>query len=496
MSSPTHGSDYRIAIGKSGGLQHLSALITALGASHSEIVWRGLHCISLLSSESSNCDRMGDVGFCDIVNYFLVQCSSDNSSRDANNNEAMVNCLAAMKHLCDSSKNQKRLLVLGSCELVMKLMQRYLARITGDGSSSSSSSNDKRTSRSDSNSDNNISSNNNTGVSAVIEWCARVIYNMSFDNEEVKNAFHDLNCCEILVSSLSNKVYEIEDGCNMTAEAGSLSPGEGSAGTSLGAYHIGVGDNLLLRYEWTARAISSICQQHDANKEAFSKASGCEVVPDLIRAVFAQASSSESEFLSSKRSAMANEEEKAATAHGDGAAAAINKDMTALVESLLSLVADTAYPRTSNQDLYVNTSIAESVIEVLSQTLERITAENTINSCQVSTSASVVVEDVMCIEAAVKAIRSLCHDHEPLLSVMFDLHAENLILSTLRCFGDKAPQGVSEAQVHSITQWSLFVLCSLGSSPERRELLAKKGVCADVSNTLLKQVRNAEVDDT
>lgn len=63
--------------------------------------------IFLLSSESKNCDKMGESGFCEIVCSVMRSCAEAPPTA-ADQDEAMVNCLKAMKFLCDVPANQYR----------------------------------------------------------------------------------------------------------------------------------------------------------------------------------------------------------------------------------------------------------------------------------------------------------------------------------------------------------------------------------------------------
>ena len=530
MSSPTNSTGHKCAIGKAlGSLQNLSSLLSAC-KSNSEVMWRGMHCISLLSSESTNGDRLGDSGFCEIVTSFLVSFGQDEQSKSLspslsttatissnNNDEALVNCLKAIKFLCDSGKNQNRLRLLGLCDVMIKLFTQYtdsyyvLGELWGSrdsASSSSSSGNDQQ----------NVTSTEIyvrlRHVCSVIEWITRVIYNLSYDNNSVKTSFHNLSACEKLLSSLhivsKSRIIFAED---------------------------------ILKHEWGTRAISSLCQEHDDNKKAFADASGCQIIADLIVKVlgllrneigdslreidFTTSNAAINRTLLSRNisddsvddSHNHSDEEKSGVSGKDftGDASTTNTNsnssnnylsassmatistVTPLLESLLTLMADSSDPCETNQILYFESNVIPHVLEILSSVFSLCVASSKfkINSGKLLSITSTNHDSLqaLCIEAALKAIRNLCHSHRPSLEMMFKCKAECVILVILRYFGVECTNvTITARQIHSISQWSLFALCALGSlSIEYRELLGNEGACNDISNVLLKQVSNPEV---
>ena len=202
LSSPSHGLECRKALGRSSqGIPLLSNLLAPL-ANNSDVVWRGMHVIFLLSTEASNCEKMGEAGFCEIVSSILqpyLDKEVDPGADISADSEALVNCLKAMKFLCDVPRNQTRFRSLGACNAVMKVTD-------SDNRASLAYLPFNRSARFHFLPPHALPlqvllrhSSIPPHPGDVVEWCCRLLYNMTYDNDAVKSALHALGCCQELL---------------------------------------------------------------------------------------------------------------------------------------------------------------------------------------------------------------------------------------------------------------------------------------------------------
>lgn len=194
-----------------------------------------MHVIFLLSSEQSNCDKMGESGYCELCVAILTAYISASSNREdkGDNYGQLVDCLKAIKSLCESEKNQRRFLALGVCEQILVALHRFNGRtgmyrgVQYTGAYSPS----------------------------VVEWCCRTLYNIAYDNAAVQTQFCSLSCCFELLELL-------KDSSDLLTKSPALP------------------NNAVS--EWAVRALGALCQQHEANKAAFALAGGCQTIINMF----------------------------------------------------------------------------------------------------------------------------------------------------------------------------------------------------------------------
>jgi hypothetical protein len=208
--------------------------------------------------------------------------------------------------------------------------------------------------------------------------------------------------------------------------------------------------------QWAARALSSLCTRHEGNRELFSRAGGTELIADAVLRF-----------------------------SGDSTASGIDP------EAVLTLVATTTHPDEQSQLQYARKGCITSIVGVLGASLDGFNAYAAQEKTPVSLSR--MQELVSIIEAALKAIRGIAEGCEEAITACYACKAERTVLAATRVFGVECLITSLGSSIQSVTQWSLFTLCSLGANEEYLAVLSREGACDIVSTCLLKQVTSAPV---